>query len=1719
MGLGGLRHARGWSRASILLSTAALVATVLTPADAHAAAGTSARPTATSSIDSSAAGANSVTPAQALATARKTGRSVQATAETTNSSTLAANPDGTLTLTQTTAPVRKLVNGVWTNLDPTLVRRADGTISPKVTTNSLALSGGGKTALATLRAADGSLAISMPAGFTVGSPTLDGATATYHNVLPGVDLAVTAQDTGGFSEVLIVQNADAARNPALRAFALAVVPTGVTPRTDAAGNFSATDKLGRTLFTAAAPTMWDSSSPAAGTSGARDPDTGQSVNIHTGIPLRSSALTPGSAAHTARLKATYTPGRMTLTPDASFLTGADLTYPVYVDPTFTPSGQTDTQQAWAYVSSEYHTTPYWDPGASTYGPLHVGYIDDTTDVPNYISTDRSFFQTSINSGVWGATVISSTISFHENWSFSCTASEVDLYQTGTINSSTTWDAQPSWTSLLGTASVAHGHSSSCAAANVGYDIKSMMQSAANGKWTTATFGLRATATDENAHNQNSWKQFSKAATITTTYNHAPNIPTVLTTSPASSCTASAPTVFGKGDVALKAAVSDPDGTISPLTAEFTLTNMNTSVSYPQNINTTSGTTAQATYSHTSGSGPFAALSAKTEFSWTVAVTDQRDTSSALATCHFYYDPTAPGPPSIASASTPTSYCPDLNATDGNTATDNLCTIGNATGFVLTDPNTTDTAPATYLYQLNSAAPISVAAGSSASNNYEADVSIKPTRQTNTLTVSAVASTGNIGNTQIYQFLANAQATAKPGDLNGDGHADLLAVGGQDSLPAGLWLADGDGSNSADSSTTNIGIDGNGVSQTAQAPSSFNASQAITGHFHTGAGFNDVLDYSYDTGTGAVSAEILYGQGDGTSLNPIDALPVTDATSVFTLSPTPSTTYHATSIANGGGLYNYVSNGDDASTITGYPDLLLVVGGSLYDEPSIATSGAYVGGGLADSTDLADYNPYCLAQNAANNNTACTADWTGWTITSALDSTGLPELFARDTSAATSDPSAGQLWYFASATLQNLDGDALSNNVADTAFTSIEAASSGWDATSEPFLQAADINGDATPDLWTLNSAGVPASHLMTIIGTSATWQNKTGTALNTSTHDWPLTDYASQTANDFTSGTALPLTGAGGVIANNGDQFDPDVQLDGSTGMLATSGSAPAVTTNSSFTISAWANPTATGGTVASQKGTYASGFELYLNSASQWSFCMAQADTTTTAYDCATAASPTSLGAWSHLTATYNQSTTVMSLYVNDIFVGTANHTAVTGFANTFALGRRWNAGAATGYLAGQLAQVQTWSGSALAPAQPYTPPAYHQALTPTRLLDTRGALGDTLTNRGTAGAATPVPANSTLTLQIIGDTVTPAVTGAPTTIPPTATAVAIDLTVVSPTAGGDVIAYPDGAQRPITSGANYATGATVTGYAIVPIGLDQKIALYNASTGTTHILVDITGYYTTDATLTGDQRYHPLATAYRALDTRNGTGGTTGTLAAGAALNLQITGIDNIPSTATAVAINLTTAGETGSGYLQTYAAGTTPGNITSLTYTTSALASMSADVPLGTTGQITIRNIASSAATHVIGDISGYYEPYSTTSSDDTGGETYHAVNPTRLVDTRSGIGGTTATHTPIPAAQNYTLSQATTAQIATTANPTLTLNLTATQGTVNGDLIAYPAGPTLPTTSNLNFNAGQDIANLTLTTTGTGTSAGQIDIYNQSTGTVHIVIDCSGYFTAS
>jgi hypothetical protein len=126
--------------------------------------------------------------------------------------------------------------------------------------------------------------------------------------------------------------------------------------------------------------------------------------------------------------------------------------------------------------------------------------------------------------------------------------------------------------------------------------------------------------------------------------------------------------------------------------------------------------------------------------------------------------------------------------------------------------------------------------------------------------------------------------------------------------------------------------------------------------------------------------------------------------------------------------------------------------------------------------------------------------------------------------------------------------------------------------------------------------------------------------------------------------------------------------------------------------------------------------------------------------------------------------------------------------------------------------------------------------------------------------------------------------------------------------------------------------------------------------------------------------------------------------------------------------------------------------------------------------------------------------------------TKGSDFTAYGPTRVLDTRKGI-GTGGVIGPVGAGQSVQVPIGGTGTIPADATA-VALNVTETDAQAGGYITAYPTGGAVPTTSNLNYTQGQTKAANVIVGLGTG---GKITLTNTSSGPVSLIADVTGYFT--
>jgi hypothetical protein len=324
---------------------------------------------------------------------------------------------------------------------------------------------------------------------------------------------------------------------------------------------------------------------------------------------------------------------------------------------------------------------------------------------------------------------------------------------------------------------------------------------------------------------------------------------------------------------------------------------------------------------------------------------------------------------------------------------------------------------------------------------------------------------------------------------------------------------------------------------------------------------------------------------------------------------------------------------------------------------------------------------------------------------------------------------------------------------------------------------------------------------------------------------------------------------------------------------------------------------------------------------------------------------------------------------------------------------------------------------------------------------------------------------------------------------LPADATAVAINLTGTAARQPTFLAAYP-GSTWPGTANLNVSsTDSTATVLAVVTLAAGDTITVRN-DTGSVHAIVDLVGYFAPSAA----GRY-AATTAQRIVDTRNGTGGYTGTFADHQAQRFTLPPGSGVPSGATAVVVDVTATGQPAAGYvaLSTTCSGTT----STLSYLKGYTRGNLAVAPLDGSGSFCVFN--SGGPVNVIVDLVGWIGPAGTTS--------YVALPvPVRISDTRYGNGG----HLGALAAHDAEALQG--AGIFDVPYPAAALlaNVTATGATASTFITAYP-GATRPFVSTLSVTTGRTVPNAAVI----NLSSGAATVYNDQ-GNVQAIVDLFGYF---
>ncbi|MGB8857732.1 MAG: SpoIID/LytB domain-containing protein [Ilumatobacteraceae bacterium] len=358
--------------------------------------------------------------------------------------------------------------------------------------------------------------------------------------------------------------------------------------------------------------------------------------------------------------------------------------------------------------------------------------------------------------------------------------------------------------------------------------------------------------------------------------------------------------------------------------------------------------------------------------------------------------------------------------------------------------------------------------------------------------------------------------------------------------------------------------------------------------------------------------------------------------------------------------------------------------------------------------------------------------------------------------------------------------------------------------------------------------------------------------------------------------------------------------------------------------------------------------------------------------------------------------------------------------------------------------------------------PPARYRPIAPTRLIDTRTGVGS---------PAQPVTGGCTLVVDPGLD--------------PSVTAVAVNLTTVSPAAAGYLTAYPCGVERPVTSVVQAITSRAVAGATVVPLGADGTFCIYTYAT--TDVLVDLFGSYQPSV----GEKFEPVSPA-RVYDSR----ASGRRIAAGSVVTIPIAGA-TAPAGATGVALSVQAIDPTGAGFVTVFPCSSAVPIVSSLNVVPAGNIANHVEVALSAAGTVCA---FVSTSTHLIVDLSGWYGAGATTE--------FYAMTPVRALDTRNGIGLSgvfgAGSNRVLPLAGSNGLPPA-------AALRAVVGEVTSVSASSVGFLTVHPCAAVVPEVSMVQTSSSVNAASVVI---GADDAQGRWCI--AVSNAMHVLVDVSGYF---
>ncbi|MEV4637675.1 LamG-like jellyroll fold domain-containing protein [Actinoplanes sp. NPDC049548] len=479
--------------------------------------------------------------ATAMHLAWKSRKPVEILAERTESSDTFALPDGTMRTRQYASPIRVRQGADWVPVNADL-KVSDGGVVPEATTLDVRFSNGGDGPMLTVVRDGRSLAMSWPG--TLPTPVLSGPTATYPEVLPGVDLRLTAH-VDSFSEVLVVKTAAAAANAELRRLEFGLAAEGVTVHRDKDGFITARTAAGEPVLVSDGARMWDKPQPPVAPVAKK----GRLLAETPSAPVLPQDPEP---RRTEDLSVQLDADSLTVVPSQAMLTDPHTVFPVSIDPGFAGG-----KEIWTHVSRKNPSKSYWSDEA-TRDDMRSGQLWHSSSDDDW----RTLVQFDVTK-LKGSSIKKAAVLVNVQHSADCSPSPFQLWRTNWIDKSAavTWNStKDKWWKVLGEVK-ATANKSACPKGNdevrfAQTAVKSAFQDAATKNSGTITLAFRAKSESD----EYQWKKLKPdSAYLDIEYNHKPGKPGGLAFSPCYAACGSGTAVTSTKRPTLTMKAADADG--------------------------------------------------------------------------------------------------------------------------------------------------------------------------------------------------------------------------------------------------------------------------------------------------------------------------------------------------------------------------------------------------------------------------------------------------------------------------------------------------------------------------------------------------------------------------------------------------------------------------------------------------------------------------------------------------------------------------------------------------------------------------------------------------------------------------------------------------------------------------------------------------------------------------------------------------------------------------------------------------------------------------------------------------------------------------------------------------------------------------------------------------------------------------------------------------------